>query len=557
MKTSSLINATIRGTTWFSTDGLKELGRRDRLWLLPVAGLGILVGVAVMVYMLLGVYRGLLAVGVSAGRPEMVVFYGLFISWAFLFVSSVPIVLSVLYYSNDLRFLLTLPVRPVQIVAAKALLVYGYCLPIHLLLFVPSLWLYAGAVGFSAPLVISGILSLFVTQLFPLALSILFSLGLMKVVNLSRFRVALEVAGMALAIVLLIGLQVVLSRTTIGSVTGEGSPQMLTGFAGMFATLERALPPVAWAARGFVVGSGPTPILCSLVVTAVLLALVSLLAPLNFLADVMERREMQKGRKGSASAVRAASNSAPRGIVRGLVGREWAILSSNSTFIFQAVGELLVLPLILGIYSLMIPKSILSQAMSFITAMPILSMALTALTVLMTSLTTVSATSISREGRHMALSLSLPVSGRDQVRAKLYFHLLFFATAYVVDLAILWFVFRYPLVSLVYMFPAGIGLQIVGFVVAISFDLKRPILKWTHPQQAMKNNMNAISGMGTMAGIVVIIMGPAILWVLKGGNSFLIGCGVAVVGVTLAAVLLPRLYAFADRQYGGGLEMAG
>jgi len=112
--------------------------------------------------------------------------------------------------------------------------------------------------------------------------------------------------------------------------------------------------------------------------------------------------------------------------VRRLLGREWSILSSNSTFIFQAAGELLVLPLILAIYGLILPKQILAQAMQFISSTPALSIALMGVIVLMTSLTTVSSTSISREGTRMALSLSIPVAGRTQVKAKLYFHLLLF-----------------------------------------------------------------------------------------------------------------------------------
>jgi ABC-2 type transport system permease protein len=553
MTTASLVKASIRGTTWFSTDGLKQLVRPGKVGIFIVASVGILVGVAAMELMLTGVYRSLLGAGLSMGRPELLIFYGLLMSWALQLVTAVPISLSLLYYSSDLRLLLTLPVRPVQIIAAKGLLLFLSSMPIHLAIFVPALWMYIGAAGLSTPVVISGLLSLFVTPLLPLSLCTLFVLGLMKAVNLSRYRIALEVAGMTLAIVLLVGMQLVLSRTAIGTATGNGSPEMLAGLTGVFAALERALPPIAWAARGFVVGAGPLPILLSLLVTAGLVALVALLAPLNFLSDVMERRESQKGRRHGAA--RAAGQIAPRGLIAGLMAREWAILSSNSTFIFEAAGEVIVLPLVLGIYSLVIPKAMLSQALATILSMPVLSIALMAIAVLMTSLTTVSATSISREGPRMALSLTLPIPGRVQVRAKLYIHLLLFSTAFLVDLAILQVLFHFPLVSLAYMIPAGISLHIVGFVVSISFDLKRPLLKWTHPQQAMKNNTNALSSIGITSAGIILLMAPAALWVFQGGNQMLAGCAVAVVSVVLAVLLLPRVYAFADRQYGGGLEM--
>jgi ABC-2 type transport system permease protein len=506
--------------------------------------------------MIVGVYRSLLAAGSAAGHPEMLFFSALLGSWAFLFVTAIPLALSVLYYSSDLRMLLTLPVSPFRIVGAKALLLYLYCLPVNLLLMVPALWLSAGASGFSPALVVSGLLSLVVYPVLPLSLATLLVLGLMKVVNLSRYRVALEVAGMAVGIVLVVGLQVVLSRSTISVFQGGGG-QPLSGFTAVYAGLARALPPVAWAAVGFVAGAGPLPILGAVLVTAILLAAALLLAPLNFLHDVTERREpaVRAGRLLRADAASLACRVAPHGIVRRLVGREWSILSSNSTFIFEAIGELLVLPLLLGVYGLIIPRQYLGAAMTFITGMPGLGPALMGVLVLMTSLTTFSSTSISREGRLMGLSLAIPVSGRTQVKAKLCLHILFFSTAYLVDCAIMWVLFRFPLVALVFMVPGGIALQVAAFVPGMYFDLKRPILKWTHPQQAMKNNMNAMSGIGASTAVVAVVGAPGALLILKGVDPFLVGCGAALVGIALVAVLLPLLLRFADRQYSGGLEI--
>jgi ABC-2 type transport system permease protein len=484
----------------------------------------------------------------------MVVFYGVMASWAFQFVTAIPLVLSILYYSADLRLLLTLPLRPRQIVAAKGILLYAYCFPVNLLLLMPALCVYAGHTGLTAALAGTGLVQIFLTPLLPLALASLFVIGLTKIVNLSRFRLALEVAGMALGVALLIAFQVFLSRTTLASVQG-GSPSSLAGLTDTWAHLERLLPPLAWAARGAVAGSGPVPILLDLLATSVMAGIALALAPLNFLHDVMERREVS--RRVHRKAAFLPSAAAPRGVTRQLVGREWAILSSNSTFIFEAIGELLVLPLVLGVYGLILPRQMTSQAVQFMVHMPVLSVALMGVLVLMTSLATVSSTSLSREGPRLGLSLLLPIAGRVQVKAKLVFHLLFFSTAYIVDLAIVWVLFRFPPVSLVFMIPGGIALQVVAFIAGIFFDLKRPLLTWTHPQQAMKNNANALTGIGSAAAITVAAVLPFALLVLGGFPPFLGGCFSAGLSILLAAVLLPRLMAFADRQFAGGLEMGG
>ncbi len=558
MKTFTLAGATLRGSTWMSADGLRELRRRDRLWIFIVAGVGILIGLATIEFMLVGVYRALLNAGAASGHPEIAIFYGLLASWAILFVTAIPLALSVLYYSSDLKLLLTLPLRPLSILGAKGALLYAYCLPVNFALFLPALWLYAASVGMSASVIASGAIALIVLPLLPLSLAVLLVLVLMKAVNLSRYRVALEVIGMSLGIVLLIGIQVILSRTTIASLD-SGSPQALTSFSALYDRISGPLRPLGWAAHSFVRGVGPLPMLLVLALCAIPVAIVMALTPLNFTRDVMERRQTggEKRHVGISDASFIAGRSLPRSVVRRLVGREWSVLSSNSTFIFQAAAELLVLPLVLGVYGLILPRKLIGQALQFITKMPVLSLGLMGVVILMTSLTTVSSTSLSREGKVFGLSLCLPLPGRLQVRAKLYFHLLFFSTAYVVDLVIVWVLFRFPLVSLFYMLPGGIGLQIVTFAAGIFFDLKRPFLTWTHPQQAVKNSSNALSGVGFCAAIVVLIIGPCALAVQLGMNQMLFGGIAAAVGIVLAAVLLPRLMAFADRQYAGGLELEG
>ncbi|MCX7039262.1 MAG: hypothetical protein NT005_09060 [Spirochaetes bacterium] len=555
MRMLSLAKATLRGTTWISSDGLRELARKERLWVLPLAAVGGLAVLGGYIFMLVGVYRGLLAAGTAAGHPELLMFYALMGSWAFIFVTAIPLALSVLYYSTDLRLLLTLPVRPRDIVAAKGSLLYLYCLPVNLVFLVPALWVYLSSVGVSLPAALSAVVHLLLSPLFPLALASLLVLALMKAVNLSRFRVAFEVAGMVLGIALVLGLQVLLSRTAMASLSG-GTFEALNRFPDLYGAMARALPPLAWAANGFVAGAGPAPLLVSLLATGAVIAVVMLLAPIDFLRGATERRDIGAKRRaasGAASLALAASSPLSSSLLR----REWAILSSNSTSLFEAFAEMLILPLLLGVYSILIPKQYLGPAMQFITGSPLIGLILMGVLVSMTSLTTVSATSLSREGRLFSLSLTMPVSGRTQVKAKLLLHMLLFTTAYLVDLVICRIVFRYPLVSLVFLIPGGVALQVAGFVIGIFFDLKRPLLKWTHPQQAMKSNSNAGVGIGVSFGLVALLGAPSALLVLRGASPFLVGCGVAAVGIVLAATLLPALLSYADRRYGGGLELEG
>ncbi len=558
MTTPALLSSTIRGTTVFSRDGMRDLARRQKPWVLALAGFGGLVGVGMFAVFLVAVYSGMAAAGAAAGHPELALFYGLLLSWAFLFVTGIPIALSVMAYSKDLQLLRVLPVRPAQIVAAKGFLLYLYALPMSTLMLLPAVVISAGPLGMSAAFWLAAAVHLLVSPLLPVALSVFVVLGLMRLVDLSRFRTALEVAGMAVGLALVIGLQTFLQRTMVSTMRG-GQFTAVAQFPDLFAVLARALPPLAWAARSFVAGVGPVPLAASLGLTVACAAAAFAVAPLGFLRDSAERAggRSRRRRTGAGAAETVAALGRGGSVVRSLVAREVSILSSNSTFIFQGVAEVLILPLLLVIYSFVLPREISGQALGFITTVPWSGPALLGVLVLMTNLTTVSSTSISREGRLFGLSLSIPVSGRTQLRAKLALHMVLYGAAFLIDCGIAIALFRVAPVALVYYLPAGLAFQVVGFCFGMFLDLKRPMLKWTHPQQAMKNNTNALGAMGGTAAVVIVVGGPSAFAIAKGASPFLVGCAVALVAIVLAAVLLPRLMAFADRQYAGGLELAG
>jgi ABC-2 type transport system permease protein len=556
MTTPALVSSTIRGTTVFSREGVRDLARRQKPWVLVLAGFGGLVGVGTFAVFLTSVYAGMVAMGAAAGHPELALFYGLLLSWVFLFVTGIPITLSVMAYSKDLQLLRVLPVRPAQIVAAKGFLLYLYALPMSTLMLLPAVVVSAGPLGAGAAFWLAVVVHLLVSPLLPVALSVFVVLALMRLVDLSRFRTALEVAGMGLGLVLVIGLQTFLQRSMM-STLGGGRFASVTQFPDLFAVLARALPPLAWAARSFVAGVGPVPMSASLGLTLACAAAAFAVAPLGFLRDGGERLRSRRRRAGAGVAATAASLGRGGSPVRSLLAREVSILSSNSTFIFEAVGEVLILPLVLGIYAFLLPREISGQALGFISTVPWSGPALLGVLVLMTNLTTVSSTSISREGRLFGLSLSIPVAGRTQVQAKLVLHMVLYGAAFLIDCAVAVVLFRVPPVALAYYLPAGLAFQVVGFCFGMFLDLKRPMLKWTHPQQAMKNNTNALGAMGGTAAVVLLVGGPAAFAISRGANPFLVGCGIAVAGAALAAILLPRLLAFADRQYAGGLEVAG
>ena len=67
--------------------------------------------------------------------------------------------------------------------------------------------------------------------------------------------------------------------------------------------------------------------------------------------------------------------------------------------------------------------------------------------------------------------------------------------------------------------------------------------------------MNAMVGMAWPFALIVLLAVPGALLLIHGVSPFLIGILFPLVPLVLDIVLLPLLFRYADRQYGGGLEM--
>jgi ABC-2 type transport system permease protein len=556
MKTFLIARATVRGTTWFSADGLRELGRKNRRWLSPVAALGVLVALGSFLSLIIATYSALAAVGAATGHPEILLFYGILAGWVFTFIGAVPLALSLIYYSRDTRLLLSLPVRPWQIIGARIALLYVSCLPAHLFLLVPALVMYAVRFGASALFVAAGLFNCLVLPLFPLSLALFLVLILAKLVNLSRFRVALEVAGMVVGVTLILCIQILVSRTMNSEIMG-GAQAGVGSLPDLYAPIARAIPPAAWATGAFLGPTAAGSALVSFLVTAGCFAAVMLLAPLNFLSDVMERGERKRERKAVPGAADIRGMTRARTVRMSLIRRELAVLTSNSTFIFQETAELFIVPLMLFIYALVLPKEILGKALSFISATPLIGPIVLGVLSLMTNISSMSSTSISREGKRFSLSLTIPVAGREQIKAKLAMHILLLFPAYLLDVAIVTVLFKLPPRMLFFLIPAGLVFEVFSFMTGMFFDLKRPILSWTHPHQAVKNNVNSVVGPASIMLLMIALAAPAVPLLLAGFDAFFVSCLIPLAPLVLDILLLPRLFDMADRQYGGGLELGG
>lgn len=550
MRMISLLRAKIEGTT-FVGGGFERLRERDQLWVVPIAGAGILVAVVGFVALLYQNYRGMALLGAQAGVPDLVFYLAVVAGWAVVFILGFPVAISVLYFSRDTRLLASLPIPAHRIVGANAWLLYLYALPVAALFIVPALVAGAAPLADASLVATLGIgiarywtVGLVVTLLLPvvpLALSALIVTGITRLVNLSRFRTGLEALGMLLMLVVLVGLQLALSRSLVDGGAGVAVSDAISS---LVVDLRDAVPPAGWYAAGFVAGGTGVFVAAAAATVGVGAGAIAAVGR-GYLRQLANQTVTRNRRRRSTPATMPREH-AP---LTSLAMREVKLLTSNSTFLFESVGELFVFPLILLILRIATPDDAIAQLLPYLDRTDYLLPIVTGALVLFAGINSVSSAAISREGRTFDLSLSLPLPGSTQVAAKIVTYLVLFGGAFAVNAALATWILARPWWYAPVIVVCGLPFIWLIGTTTIYADLRRPHLNWNHPQQAVKQNMNVVIGMG----IAIVALGaagaPAAVAAVRGapgGVVLVLGAGLALFGAAVTGRLVLR---YADRRY--------
>ena len=562
MQTLKLLRAKIEGTT-FLGGGVVRLRERDQLWVVPIAAVGIVVGVGGLVWMLYQNYLGMAVIGLAMGVPDLPFYVATVGAWVIIFILGFPAAISVLYFSRDTRLLATLPVRSFAIVSANAGLIYLYAVPVTVLIFTPALvaatnapaiaaelgMLAEGtgasvALGGAAHLWAVGVLTIILLPVVPLAVAVLFVTIVTRLVNLSRFRTGLEALGMVMIVIVLVGVQLVLSRTLAES---GGEPTVTEGMQAALARIADAVPPARWYSRAFLAGA--SGVVITTVPGTIAMGFAAIAAVQQGYLRQLSNQSVTRTRRR-----RMTPGTMPRqhAAVTALILRETKLLTSNSTFLFESVGEVFVFPIILLLLRVSAPGEMLEQVLPFLDQTPYLLPIVAGALVLLAGINSVSSTALSREGKSFDLSLTLPLPGSTQVAAKVLTYLVLFGGAFLLNALLITWIIARPWWFAVVIAVCGVPFIWLIGVTTIYADLRRPHLTWNHPQQAVKQNFNVLIGMGIAIVAVALAGAPAVIAALRGADVTVVMVGAVGMAVVAAGVVSRQVMRYADQRYARG-----
>lgn len=417
------------------------------------------------------------------GHPQLSITYLYIGAVILMFLTGVPFIVSTFFYSKDLKFLASLPIAESTIIFAKLSSIYIYLLAIGGIVFAPVIVIYGLNSGFSISLILFGLIAFLLSPVLPLVISALIILPMMRLIGSNRRRNLLSVISGLFLVFLIVGFQFLMTRQE----TNPGQiQQFFTQPNGLLYYIGAKFPPSVWLTK-MIDGS---------IINALLFITLNVLfvGILRMLGRTFYQRALHYFNMESSSFSGKLYYLSRNKNVQ-LVRRHIMIILKQPTFFLNTVLSLFV-PIIMFIMMLatgelstdMLKNPQFAPFMLVIYAGVISSPAIIA---------NISSTAITREGKAFWETKVLPISVADNIRTRIWTTLFFnFLGSLVLGIVAL-FIFPVTFSNLILAALICISLTLFLATADIIVNIKRPLLNWTNPTAAVKNNMNIMISLVT------------------------------------------------------------
>ena len=477
-------------------------------------------------------------------------------------------VFSYMYFSRDNEFLMSLPVRPGTVFAAKLTVIYVEEAAVGAVLAFPGAIVLGIATAQGAAFYIMTLIAVALVPLCALLLGALIAVPLTFIAGFFRNRGA--VASVLLLVLFAAFMTVYIVVVNLGgrAPASGGAEDIGAAVETLRAAVRRSMYviyPIYCLARFGTNGGGfaEAPALSAAINLIVFLGtVVALSAALVPLASLMYRRAVMRQSENPPRSRNKAGRYERSGVLRALVKKETRMLIRNSSFAFQCLAGVVLSPVMCIVMMIMGNGEGVEEA-GISGLMFVFMWAIAAMIALMMTcaLNFTALTAVTREGVTFAYSKLIPVPYTVQLDAKRVVSVLPPLVSCAVSVAgmavsgavALKTVDVAAIISTLVMLAAGV-LCFTEFY--LRRDLKKPRLDWVTPRDAVKSNPATV--IPTLLGILAAFGAGGVILGLGLGLYFagLGGWGLTIASAALAAVFVllffivrGRTTADADRLY--------
>ncbi len=471
---------------------------------------------------------------------------GFLISSMVIFVFATFIVPSVFYFSKDIEAILPLPFKPEIIISAKftTTLIYEYISTVIIL--APIIIAYMVNSEINALTIIFSIICFLIVPVIPLVYATVISMVLMRFAPIVKNRDTFNYVAGIFGILMGVGIST-LGNSAENMNNDKLVDLILEGNNSLIVLLNSIFPQNKFAVLAISKNS-ILDLIIYLGINVIIFVIFLIIAKLIYFAGVIGITESATSKK-SVDSKKMFSSLSKRNVLITYLLKEFNILIRTPIYFLNCVFSIFLFPIFMiipfaskgGDFEPLIklinfenPKVInISIAVAF------------SVGIFYSTVTSITASAISREGQNYFFMKYIPVNYKTQINAKvlLGFIISFFG-GLLIMIPVCIFIkmpLAYLLLSIVAMFIGCIFTAYTGIII----DLNKPVLVWENEQRAVKQNLNIVFNMLVGMAIVGLIIFLSIKTNIEANifiiSLFLIGIILDIAVYTLTHKIAPSI----------------
>lgn len=504
----SLTKVLLKCSMGMLTDGKSKKGMS--IFLYSIIALSCLPLAVVFFFMV----RSTLDVLGSIGQAGSALGSMMFLACFLIFIFSIFIIPSIFYFSSDSNILLSLPLKPEQIIGSKFVvcLVYEYMFGCAVM--IPTFAAYIDYAGVTLPFLIGGVLSLILVPIFPLVLGTILTILMMRFVPFFKNRDRFNLIAGVLTLILAFGFSFFMNSMDPGDGNTQAMMQsILQGNNSLLEVFMKFFPMIPFFIRGMVDGNYLQLLIGITIVVISVVVLLTLGKFLYFKGAIGYGETSSSRKKLSDSDLHKANRSHSK--IRTYAVKEMKILVRTPVYFLNCIAMCIVMPLLV----LMGPTIAGSKGDAGIDMDALLSLAneipnFTAYLIilglavgfLVGGMNMISSTAISREGSNYTYMKYIPMSYQDQIHAKAYCGIFMSIVTLVLTIIPLYLFLPLPILNYLIVFGCSIISAIIVNFLGIIIDLSHPKLVWEQEAAAVKQNLGGVLSIFGGVGLCAVMI---------------------------------------------------
>ena len=420
--------------------------------------------------------------------------------------------INLLYFSKDTDSILSLPLKPYQIILARTNVMLILEFAVNILIGLIPLIIYGVKLNCNALYYISVIIGLMLLPILPVIIVSLISMVIMSFSKIIKNKNKFQLFTTLIMLVLVIAFSIGITKIDSETMTDEQMAQTLTS-AGSFTDMLKTYFPTF----GFLVNSIHSNNILTLILETVKTIAVTFIGVVIYLLCAQKLYfkgligSLYSGEKTKRGKVKIKAKSKRLGII--YVFKELKILIRNPVYLVQCVLPALIFPvLFIGLIFIASDEELKgitnSLALMLNFNKPLILMGLVAIMQFFAMFIYVSITAISRERKNATFIKYIPVPLYKQYIYKIIPNVLMNIFSTLIVLGIARYLLPIEITDLIIVFVISILMNVSLSMLCLIMDLKRPKLQWNTEYAVVKQNMNLIFPMifGTInVGIVIFV----------------------------------------------------